>query len=191
MNRIDTGNVIRTGDGYSINTDPNPGQQRTGDYLWNTFNSRESPYFTSEVGVRGLDRDIVKGKQPKELKLGEQYKYEAPSPEPPVIGFVDEHVSNQIPLTFNRRLLGQEKAELLAAMTRALHQKDMNRGVAITVPTQDFNFGNPDELARVCHHHKEKVVRAMNERKLFLNELTSFESLDGLERNIHTVVDMN
>jgi hypothetical protein len=78
----------------------------------------------------------------------------------------------------NRRLLGQEKAQSLVQMTRELHRKDINNGVPITILTEDFNFGNPDELARVCHHHKDKVLRAMGERKLIISELKTQERVE-------------
>lgn len=165
MNRADKGNVIRTGNGYAINEDASPGEQRTSAYWWNKFNDRDSPYSTAETGVRDNHRIIVNGKQPKQLTLEEQYKFEAPSPEPPVIGLVNDRQLHTNPVNTNRRLLDDETLDILAAMTRELHQK-MHDGVPITILAQDFNFGNPDELARVCHHHKDKVLHAMHEREL-------------------------
>ena len=178
MNRADKGNVIRTGNGYAINEDASPGAQRTSSYWWNKFNDRDSPFSTGESGVRDYDRVIVNGLQPKQLTLEEQYKFEAPSPDPPVIGLVDETQLNTNPVNANRRLLGQEKAQTLVQMTRELHRKDINNGVPITILTEDFNFGNPDELARVCHHHKDKVLRAMDERKLIISELKAQERVE-------------
>ena len=201
MNRADKGNVIRTGDGYSINTDPPPGLQRTENYEWDKFNGRESPYSSEETGIRNFDREIVNRKQPKELTLQEQYDFEAKSPEPPIdltngIRRLLEGINSlegipgesrdedfkQAPIpephfTFTdespyRLLMAEENVDIMEAMSRELHQRDINRGVAITIPTQDFKFGDPDELARVCHHHKEKVISAMRERATIKSEPT-------------------
>lgn len=199
MNRADKGNVIRTGDGFSINTDPSPGLQRTESYQWDPFNGRESPYSTEETGVRDFDRQIVKRKQPKQLSLKEQYEFEAKSPEPQIdlsngsrrlLDSLDgippesrDKVLTQVTLPEqpfvpfinkvpNRLLMAEENLDIMEVMTRELHQRDINRGVAITIPTQDFKFGDPDELARVCHHHKEKVISAMRERASIQSEPT-------------------
>ena len=33
-------------------------------------------------------------------------------------------------------------------------------GVSIKVPTEDFKYGNPEDLQRICHKHKDKVLEA-------------------------------
>lgn len=151
MNRADKGSVVRLGNGFAINEDPAPGQKRDGlartRHWWNPFNTRDSPYFTAEVVKSDLGRDIVNGKQPKELTLEEQYTYEAPSPDP---------------LTFTRRL----------------HQNDMGRSVPIIINKNDYNFGNPRELERVCHHNKDKVEEASKERKAILADVELMKNFD-------------
>jgi hypothetical protein len=108
MNRADKGSVIRVGNGYAINDDPVPGQKRVGllktRNWWDPFNTRDSPYSTEEVVKSDLGRDIVNGKQPKELTREEQYTYEAPSPDPPSFRrrLMQNDMSRGVAITINK-----------------------------------------------------------------------------------------
>ena len=154
MNRADPGSVVRSGSGYSINQDPVPGQKRTGLELhrnwWDNFNARDSPYSTEEVVKSDLGRDIIDKKQPKELTLEEQYKYEAKSPDP---------VKK---VSFRRSLL----------------QNDMERGVPILIDKNDYNFGNPDELDRICHMNRDQVLAVSKELKAVRDDAEMTEAFE-------------
>ena len=155
MNRADKGSVIRVGNGFAINEDPAPGEERSGlqfiRHSWDSFNTRDSPYSTLESVKSDFGRDIVNRKQPKELTLEEQYLYEAKSPDPPSL------------------------------LVRHLIQNDMDRGVPIIIDKNDYDFGNPDELQRICHHNKDKVIAASKEKAALLADakLTANFEIDG------------
>ena len=97
-----------------------------------------------------LGRDIIDKKQPKELTLEEQYKYEAKSPDP---------VKK---VSFRRSLL----------------QNDMERGVPILIDKNDYNFGNPDELDRICHMNRDQVLAVSKELKAVRDDAEMTEAFE-------------
>jgi len=141
MNRADPGSVVRKGNAYAIQEDPFPGEKRSGmSPQQNTWDEFNSRDSIYSTAETGV-RDLD-----RDIVNRKQPK----------------ELSKEDQYTYDA------KSPDPPAIRRQLLQNDMSRGVPILIDKNDYNFGNPDEISRVCNQHKDKVIAASKEIQALL-----------------------
>jgi hypothetical protein len=157
--RTESGTVIRHGRGYAIRQDLEPGTKREIYGPFNGFDSSSS-HSSSQSGGSGYDGTYAHhptgGKSSSEE--GGHGTSDSRDQGYDVVG----------PYSYRKLQDSPSSSEEWTYKSHDdNHHKHRRDGqvVSISVPPEEFKFGNPNDLQRICHKYKDKVEKASEERR--------------------------
>ena len=214
-NRAKEGDVVRHGRGYAIRTNPEPGLKRTIYGWWNGFLSSSSE-SSSESGGSGYQGNYNRHSRRKASSsdegnpttsdsrdIGREVVYNATTTRR-TLRQKDRKTSQSISTSESAdQTRATARAKELAnvapgdggkavADANVVHADAKPRMVAIKIPAEDFKFGDPQDLERICTKHKDKVneaVRAQREQEM-LDQKAFQRKLDRKKQNQQDFIDV-